>query len=160
MREIQLTRGMVAMVDDEDYEMLSHWRWYFNSRGYAQACNGGDRYHRRLTSMHRVVALPDPTQEVDHINGDKLDNRRSNLRPCSRSENQRNNQSHVGTSRFKGVSWQSSKRKWKAQIDAKDRYKGGYIGNFDDEVSAALAYDAAARECFGVFARLNFPQTN
>lgn len=149
MREIQLTQGKVAVVDDEDYEMLLSLggRWCI-SDGYAYSARHG-RMHRLLLKAPRGVM-------VDHINGNRLDNRRSNLRLCNNSENQANRKTVVGESVFKGVCWQKvgpSKGFWKASIT-----KDGdaiYLGSFSTDLEAAVAYNKAAAEMFGEFASLN-----
>lgn len=97
-----------------------------------------------------------PSLHVDHINGDRLDNRRCNLRPATRHEQARNTSSaHNSTSKYLGVSWRANRNKWRAVIFVDGKQKS--LGAFDDEEKAALAYDAAAREHFGKFARCNFP---
>lgn len=157
MREIPLSQGLVALVDDEDYEELSALNWHLvrpNGRAYAQhdVWSGNARVHREY--MHRFL-LPD-AEEVDHINGNGLDNRRSNLRPATRAQNCANmRRSKANTSGYKGVSWHKGGRKWHAQIrgDAKREH----LGLFTDPADAAKAYDNAARRLHGEFARLNFP---
>jgi len=155
-RTIPLTKGYVALVDAADFEMLSHWSWSANlSHGAVYAAtkvmsNG----LRRELSMHRMVALPDPEQLVDHRNGDSLDNRRDNLRSCTNTQNQRNRRAIPGgTSRFKGVSWHERGQKWSARIGVDGRWR--YLGLFRDERDAALAYNATALAEFGEFARVN-----
>lgn len=106
--------------------------------------------------MHRVITSAPPGMEVDHINGNGLDNRRGNLRVCTKSGNQRNQrvQSRAKTSVFKGVSRWKKNNRWAAFIKLGGRPT--YLGSFKSEVDAALAYDAAARKHFGAFARTNF----
>jgi hypothetical protein len=107
--------------------------------------------------MHRQIMQPPKGMLVDHADGNKANNCRLNLRICTRQENQRNTAKHGGTtSRFKGVSFDRRLRKWGAAIQA-----GGkriWLGYFTDEAEAARAYDRAAVELFGEFARLNFPE--
>lgn len=91
---------------------------------------------------------------VDHINGNRLDNRSCNLRPCSNVENIRNSMSRGGSSAYKGVSFHKQNRNWIASITA--NYKTRHLGSFQSEIEAALAYDDAAREIHGDFARTNF----
>ena len=111
---------------------------------------------KRLPERWRIRALILLGTHVDHINGDRLDNRRFNLRLCTNQQNQMNKTKRVGSSsRFKGVYFQKTSRKWVAAIQ-KDR-KLKHIGLFSDELDAARAYDAAAKEAFGEFAWLNFP---
>lgn len=92
---------------------------------------------------------------TDHRNGDGLDNRRANLRAATDQDNLRNMRKHRGSSRFKGVCWHCNDRCWNVKIRLGGRAVN--LGAFADEVAAALAYDAAAREYFGEFAALNFP---
>lgn len=110
----------------------------------------------KRVAMHRAIASPAPGMEVDHINGDGLDNRRANLRVCTKSQNQRGQrvQGRNKTSVFKGVCWLKDRSRWGAHI--KVSRKSVYLGTFKSEIDAALAYDAAARTYFGEFARPNF----
>lgn len=134
-------------VDDDDFERLAIWRWSLNGRGYAQASGG--RF------LHRVVMQAACGQYVDHINGDKLDCRKSNLRLCDCSQNRANaaKTQIVTSSQFKGV-YRVGER-WRAHIGKYGRTIT--IGVFDDEIAAARAYDEHALIQFGEFARLNFP---
>jgi hypothetical protein len=145
---IPLTQGASALVDESDFEMLSRFRWYLHSAGYAAT-------KRARAYMHRMILLPDPGQYVDHINGNKLDNRRCNLRVCTMAENLAAGTFKRGlSSSYRGVCWSKREGKWLAQI-AKTR-----LGMFADEEEAARAYDAAAADRYGEFARLNFPESN
>lgn len=162
MKTIPLTRGHVALVDDEDFEMLSEWTWCLTGSGaYVVRYAGNSRQPgRRVIRMHRQIlglTIGDGV-EVDHINGDGLDNRRRNLRPCSHAENLANMKQHVcaESSQFKGVLWRTDRSKWSAKIAPNGRAIA--LGCFDSEMDAAGAYDRAALEHFGEFARLNFPQ--
>jgi len=104
----------------------------------------------------REILKPPDNMQCDHINGNGLDNRRCNLRICSHSENQHNGSPYVGcSSRFKGVHWRKDRRKWQTSI--RNAGKPIYLGYFTDEAEGARAYDRAARELFGEFARVNFP---
>ncbi len=151
-------RGLQAIVDEEDYAYLAQFKWHGSTRKknqvYAEATISNTPIV--LLRMHRVVAGAKPGETVDHINGDCLDNRRANLRICSHQQNMWNRRnSESGTSKFKGVSWDKSNRKWRSHI--RKNNKTIFLGRFLDEVEAARAYDAAAIEHFGEFARLNFP---
>ena len=146
-RTIPLTKGYVALVDAVDYPMLSRFTWHVTNKGYAVR---GQHPH---VLMSRVIMLPDPGLEVDHVNRNKLDNRRRNLRICEHRGNARNAARRVdNASGYKGVSWRSDVKKWRVRLA-----NGGqkYLGLFDDKLDAARAYDAAARELFGEFACLN-----
>jgi hypothetical protein len=107
-----------------------------------------------MLTIHRII-LAD-AEEVDHINGDGLDNRRMNLRASSRAENMRNTRKpRNNTSGFKGVCWDRDHARWRSYIQINGRLL--YLGLFDDLEVAARAYDTAARAHFGAFAALNFP---
>lgn len=156
MREIPVTNTRPAIVNDSDYELVARHKWHRSSKGYAQTVLPLGRGQQRTVLMHRLILDAPKGIQVDHIDHDKLNNRRSNIRLCSGHDNQGNRRSSVGSSRFKGVTWSKQKRKWKAYIQ--QRKSTCYLGYYDAEEAAARAYDAAAREYFGEFAYLNFPQ--
>lgn len=156
MREIPLTRGYVALVDDEDYEALRTLKWRVQPSGnthYAIA-NVHNAGRRTTVRMHRMLLSGGM---VDHVNRNGLDNRRENLRVCTPQQNQGNScKQSDNTSGFKGVCWDKNKSKWRAQI-----YLAGkkmHVGYYETTQEAAAAYDAKARELFGDFAFLNFPE--
>ncbi len=158
MRLIPLTQGKFAIVDDEDYEELNKHKWHAHKEGgtfYARCCVWRD--HRAMhLRMHRKILGALASQQCDHINGNGLDNRRSNLRICTHAENGWNRKLQEGTSIFKGVDWVKAKCGWQARIMCNNVRH--YLGVFGHEGDAARAYDTAARELFGEFARLNFPE--
>lgn len=162
MVKVPLTRGYVAIVDDCDAErVLPHsWRvdMAHNSLRYARASLGrrsdGDR---RDVQLHRFILDAPADVLVDHRNHDGLDNRRSNLRLATASENSSNRRSLPGaTSAFLGVTWHRQAQRWQAAIK-KDR-RSKYLGLYESEIAAARAYDAAAQHIHGEFAQLNFPE--
>jgi len=160
MREIPLTQGKVALVDDADYEQLVKYRWYaLKSYHTYYAVRNGSRTlgKQSLILMHRVIMRALPGQETDHVDGNGLNNRHENLRLCTTAENQHNQRKHRGSSRFKGVWRHTNRQAWEAGIGID--CKKLYLGYFHNEDDAAKAYDRAARELFGEFACLNFPTT-
>lgn len=147
MKKIPLTQGEFALVDDDMFAYLSQWKWYLSDTGYAE---------RKPVSgkviMHRDIMGNPKGKQIDHINGNRLDNRRENLRVCNRSQNAMNTEKRsTNKSGYKGVSLDGKSGKWVAHI------RNTYVGGFHDIVEAARAYDAKARELFGDFAKLNFP---
>ena len=159
MKEIPLTRGMVALVDDDDFERIAKYRWYAhrNSSGivYARATIKDSNGRNKRIRMHRLV-LNECAPLIDHVNGNGLDNRKQNLRLASNSQNLGNSRKGFGqgSSKYRGVHWDRMARFWRACISIKNRTK--WLGTFPSEIEAATAYDLAAKEHFGDFARLNF----
>jgi hypothetical protein len=159
MRYIELTQGQRAKVDDADYEELSKYEWCAcwdkHTRSYYAKRGTWDGSRMHTIAMSRQIMGAAPGEKVDHWNHDTLDNQRENLRKCTNSQNQQNRKSYDGkTSMFKGVDWHKSTSKWHAQIALAG--KKMHIGYFTNERSAAMAYDARARELFGEFALTNF----
>ena len=158
--EIPLSMGLVALIDDEDEDNVRRHKWHAvctptNRTCYAVA-NIHDGVTFRTVQMHRFIMSPPDDMQVDHINGEGLDNRRGNMRNVTRAQNQWNRKPPPGsTSCYKGVSWRTRSGKWIARI-ARDGQEIR-IGAYDDEETAARAYDAKAVELFGEYARLNFP---
>jgi hypothetical protein len=163
MKEIKLTQGKVALVDDEDYEYLNQFNWCAIKCGglfYARRHENNNGKYRKVF-MHRFILDAPVGYEVDHINHNGLDNQRNNIRICTISQNRSNAQSR-GSSVYLGVCIMKIKYKNKtysyitAHI-AKNK-KSKHLGVFKTEEEAALAYDNAAREYHGEFANLNFKQ--
>ncbi len=153
IRRIPLSRGRFAIVDAVDYEWLSQYKW--TCRGganpYAARSEGG-----KIIWMHREIMHTPPGKVCDHIDAVSLNNRRGNLRNCTRGQNAANvpKRAHA-SSCYKGVSWDTRSGKWRAKI--KCHGKAYELGLFTSEIAAARAYDHKARELFGPYARLNFP---
>jgi hypothetical protein len=153
MKEILLTKGKVALVDDEDFEELSKHKWYCSDRDYAARHGAG--HNRRHIYMHREIMHTPPGMVTDHINHNKLDNRKSNLRVCTDLQNARNSTYRPNnTSGFKGVSLRKKYGTWSADI--KINYFHKFLGYFSSPEEAAHAYDNAAKEIYGEFAKTNF----
>lgn len=158
-KEIQLTQGKIALVDDDIYPYISQWKWIAHKRKntWYAVRNAPRPPGGVLILMHRQIVQPQNGMDVDHINGDGLDNRAENLRECTHSQNIQNSKLRSDNeSGYKGVHWDNVKRKWRAGIREKN---GKYIhlGYHDDPCEAGRAYDFAAKKLHGTFARLNFP---
>jgi len=156
---------LLALIDAEDYALVAPYRWYLQRNKwalYAQAWPSNRQGGRVHLVMHRLIVGAQPGEDVDHQNFDGLDNRRRNLRVCTRSQNKANGHKYatcrgrIPSSRFKGVSFSRSTEQWQARLTL--RGKQLWLGYFATQEAAAHAYDAAALEYFGEFARLNFPQ--
>ena len=155
MKEIPLTRGKVAIVDDEDYLWLSRYKWHCVGKPqklYACRKQGGKRLfmHVEIFTNGGKAPLPEGMQ-VDHADGNQFNNTRPNLRLATPTENAANKPHIGGTSQYRGVSWHKQISRWTVHIG------GTYIGTFTDEIEAAKAYDIEAQKRHGKFARLNFP---
>ncbi len=156
MKPIELTRGFVALVDDEDFErVLAAGPWRVKAHR-----NGRTFYATsEIGYMHRLILGPtDSKIQADHEDHDGLNNQRGNLRVATCTQNNRNRVKPNGCqSKYKGVSLSrlSPKKPWRAQITLARKMQ--HLGVFVSELDAALAYDAAAREQFGEFALCNFP---
>lgn len=144
-----------AKIDTADTELVSGFRWRKLTTGYVEASRGKFRI-----LLHRLIIGAGPEEIVDHINGDPLDNRTSNLRISSHSQNSANrgaDRRRLGTSSiYKGVSWSKGKGKWVAYLHHQGRTR--YLGYFLNERDAAIAYDREAIQVWGDFARLNIPE--
>lgn len=160
MKQIPLTQGQFAIVDDQDYDYLMQWKWC------AAYCKRGKRFYALRTykvdgkqlsiGMHRqLIGVVDKSIKVDHIDHDGLNNTRKNLRTTSHSQNMANRRpKQNGTSEFLGVYKIKDKNTWIAQITKNN--KRIKLGSYKNEVDAAKAYDNAAIEMHGEFANVNF----
>lgn len=158
MKLIELTRGCFTIVDNKNFEELNEYKWL--------ALGGKKIYAARrvdgiIQYMHRIIlGIEDEgfNIQVDHIDGNSLDNRKKNLRVCTVSENQQNKEKQKGIyhSKYKGVSKDSKSKKWVAYITLKK--KQIRLGRFLSEKDAAKAYDKAAKKIYGKHANLNFKE--
>lgn len=155
MRVIELTKGFVAIVDDVDFEKLAQHNWSVNKDGYAQrARKKHEDWPSKMISMHRQIMGNPHGMEVDHINGDKRDNRRCNLRVATKSQNQQNRKINKNNKTgFKGISYDPKKRLYRAAIQTNGKISR--LGRFKNPEDAHAAYCKAAAEKNKEFARLN-----
>lgn len=156
MKQIPLTQGKFALVDDEDYEWAAKLTWCYDC-GYAsfrvhKKRNG--KWSGRNIRMHNLIMNTPNDMHTDHIDGNRLNNQRSNLRVCTHAENQRNKQKKANTSsKFKGVCWNKRKSLYVAYIGINKEHI--HLGYFDCQIEAAKAYNLAAIKHHGEFACLN-----
>lgn len=161
---IPLTRGLVTLLDADDEHLVAGRSWcavpspLAAQTWYAQSHEPGTGKHGKSIRMHQAILKVPPGWHVDHINGDGLDNRRANLRPSTPSQNAFNSALfRHNTSGFRGVSFDRRyRRPWLASIKIDGKFIR--LGRFDSAEEAALAFDEAARQFRGEFARFNFPR--
>jgi hypothetical protein len=152
VRQIPLGNGQYAYVDAADYEWLSQYTWYSYAGGYAARVE-----NNKIIYMHREIMKAPKGMVVDHIDGNRANNCRFNLRVCTRTENLRNNAKRRDAScRFKGVGYDEERGKYFAKCAHQGERP--WLGYFDSDVEAARAYDYRAVQCYGPYARLNLPE--
>lgn len=151
MREIPLTRGLVTLVDDEDAAWVGQYKWHASPRsGGGFYARGWDRLTRRIVSMHRVIMWTPPGTQIDHIDGNSLNNQKSNLRFATVGQNSYNRGKRTtNLAGYKGVSL--TRKGYKAAIKANKIFY--HLGVFDSAAAAHAAYCEAARRLHGEFAR-------
>lgn len=159
MKEIKLTRGYVAMVDDKDYELLNSYKWQCQKTTnsdlvYASRSVKINGLKKKVLMHRQIMGVTDEKILVDHKDNNPLNNQSENLRLCSKKENQKNVRVHKdNVSGFIGVSWRPSRNKYRARIF--DNGKEVSLGHFENAFDAAVAYNAAAVRVHGEFANLN-----
>jgi len=156
MKKIQLTQNKVALVDDEDFAYLNQWKWCCDTKGYAVRSEKRSETgvkKRALIRMHRVIAKTPADKLTDHINGNIFDNRKTNLRHATDSENMRNRKMAANNKTgYKGVWFNNKTKKYVAYIKLQH---SRVLGSFDKAEEAAYVYDQFALQIFGEFARTN-----
>lgn len=160
-QEIKLNRGFLALVDDEDYPLVSKYKWSVTIKQGKPYAIRREHHHiakytyaGQMIYLHAVIAKPRKGQVVDHINGNTLDCRRGNLRACSNTDNCRNREmGKNNTSGYKGVRYTPKTGRWRGMIMV--NRKNIHLGYFNTREQAAEAYNKAALKYFGEFAKLN-----
>lgn len=159
MQQIQLTKGLVTLVDDDDYDYLNQFLWTVNTTSHPYVVRSAKKRERNGKSaykiyMHHVVLKSDRSYVVDHIDRNLLNNQKYNLRLVTMSQNIATAYFRPkGTSQYRGVSWDKRRSVWECKI--KVHKKSIFLGYFDDEAKAAMRYNQAALTYFGEFAALN-----
>jgi len=160
-RKIRLTEGKFALVDPQDFYWLNNFDWFtkksFNTFYAARLDNDCAKWGKTVTMHRQIMGFPEGLV-VDHRNLDGLDNRRSNLRLATHSQNRCNANLNKAacSSKYRGVHWAKKAKRWRAHLESQG--KRIELGHFDNEIDAAKAYDKAAKKYHGEFARLNFPE--
>lgn len=157
MKRIRLTQNKFALVDDEDYQKLIQHRWYsqkFNNNLWYAGRKTPRPAHIALLMHREILGLSfGDNKQIDHKDGDGLNNQRYNLRICTQSQNNLNRPKVKGISKYKGVYWDTKRKLWYVQVNHK------YVGVYEDETIAAKSYDKQATKIWGEFAWLNFPKS-
>jgi hypothetical protein len=156
MKTIPLSQGKEALIDDADYAQVSAHKWFYHSTGYAVRMSRADG-KSVMRRMHRDILDAPKGFDVDHIDGNGLNNQRANLRVCTHQQNTSNQRKRRPrrTGTMRGAFWFPTKNKWRAAIGYKMKYV--HIGYYNTEIEAAKAYDEAARRYFGEYAVTNYP---
>lgn len=162
MIKVVLSQGYEAMIDDEDYGLISKHKWHVSpgKAGNKYAGCGiwqkGKNYTKNVPMHRMIMNVTDPKIQVDHIDGNGLNNQRSNLRLATNQQNSfgsRKSFNKLYSSKYKGVSFDKSREKWAAKIQINRKYK--YLGRYETELEAAQAYNVAAVRHFGEYAKIN-----
>ena len=151
-KKIELTKGRFCIVDDENYEYLNQWNWFYTNEYAARKPSKEESLNRKNWLMHRLIMNCPEDMQIDHINSNMLDNRKENLRICTPNQNRRNRSKNKNSaSQYKGVG--KSYNKWCARIKVNKKLL--HLGNFKEEIEAAKAYNESAIKYFGKFGKLN-----
>lgn len=155
-KKIPLSRGKYALVDKEDYDYLIQWKWYCSAGGYAvrdqHITVSKNKYRKKCIYMHRVILGIPKGMDTDHIDMNLLDNRRCNLRKCTRSQNSFNKKKYKNNKQlYKGVYKVTKSPKWFSSICVEG--DSHYLGIFETQEEAALAYNEASIRYHGEFSR-------
>jgi len=156
MKEIPLTQGKVALVDDDVFEFLNQWIWHTqkDKNRFCAFVHIGKFPSRKAIKMHRIIMNAPNGMEVDHWDGDGLNNQRNNLRICTKAQNQHNRRKNANnTSGYKGVSFDKKSGKFRAYININGKRTN--LGFFTDPIAAANTYNQAACKSHGEFAKIN-----
>lgn len=154
MKRVPVGKNEYAMVDDDDYARVSAVNWYITGHGYAYSEKVLSGKTSKILMTHFIMGKPEKGFVVDHINRNRLDNRKDNLRFCTLAQNNMNRKMQKNnTSGYTGVFWHKPAKKWQVFICI-DK-KQTHVGIYADKKEAALAYNEAAKEHYGEFARLN-----
>jgi len=154
MIEMHLNSGLIALVDEDDYPLLSMIKWHASKDHNTYYARGKDNKGNPV-SMHRMImVVSDPSILIDHKDGNGLNNQKSNLRTCDHGENLRNSRKQKNcTSIFKGVYYEADRKKWKVSI--KTQHKSHTFGRFETEIEAAIKYNEVIESLVGEFGRPN-----
>ncbi len=158
MKEIKLTKGYVAVVDDEDYERLMDYKWHVcfqppHDTPYARRGEGKNPNKTTISMHHHIMGIPFFVT-MDHQDRNGLNNQKVNLRVCTASQNQMNAKLRKDSSSgYKGVTWKKEHKKWAAQIQVNKKRK--HLGYFLTKEEAARRYNQAATALYEEYARLN-----
>jgi len=145
----------ILLFDEADLDFVASRRWHSFRNQHHNTWYAGTRIDGKRLRMHRLLVSAPRAFQVDHRDGNGLNNCRSNLRLCNNQQNRWNCPSRPGTSRFKGVHWNKANKRWHSAIRVGGKTR--WLGTFRREEDAAAAYDQAAMILHGEFARLNFP---